>query len=294
MFVSGFTIARNVLKADYPLKEAVYSILPICDEFVIAVGKSEDNTLEYIKSFDSPKIRIIETVWDDNLREGGKVLAIETNKAMDAVSPKADWCFYIQADECVHEKYLTTIQNAMQECLNLKNIQGLLFDYTHFFGTYKYIADSRSWYRKEIRVIRNQKDIRSYKDAQGFRILDNKLKVCAIDAHIYHYGWVKHPKQQLEKLKQARKLWHDDSFLEKEYADVIEFDFSNVDSLSLFTGTHPAVMQERIAAQNWNFEYDIRIKKLSFKKKILYWFEKLTSIRLGENRNFIIAKKTRV
>ena len=100
MFVSGFTIARNVVQADYPLKEAVFSIIDLCDEFIIAVGHSNDNTLEFVRSFNHPKIKIIETVWDDNLRTGGKVLAEETNKAKAAVNPNADWLFYIQADEC--------------------------------------------------------------------------------------------------------------------------------------------------------------------------------------------------
>lgn len=288
MFVSGFTIARNVVKADYPIKEAVYSILPLCDEMVIAVGKSDDDTLNYIKSFDSPKIKIIETIWDDSLREGGKVLAIETNKAMDAINPNADWCFYIQADECLHEQYLEPLKNLMLKYKDEQSIDGLLFNYTHFYGSYDYVADSRHWYRKEIRIIRNNAQIRSFKDAQGFRKNDQKLKVKETGASIYHYGWVKHPKQQLEKLKQARKLWHSDEFLEKEYADINEYDFSNVDSLSLFTGTHPQVIQERIQKKNWKFEYDIKIKNLGFKKSVLYFIEKISGWRVGENKNYKI------
>lgn len=286
MFVSGFTIARNVVKADYPLREAVYSILPLCDEMIIAVGKSEDDTLAYVRSFDSPKIKIIETVWDDNLREGGKVLAVETNKALSAVNENADWCFYIQADECLHEKYLDTVKSAMQHCLNKPEIEGLLFSYRHFFATYDYVADSRDWYRNEIRVIRNNRGVSSFKDAQGFRIDGRKLNVCSIKAEIFHYGWVKHPKQQLEKLKQARKLWHNDEFLEKEYSGLSEFDFSNVDSLSVYHGSHPEVMKERIQHKNWQFEYDVKIKKLSFRKRLLYLIEKISGWRPGENKNY--------
>ncbi|MCC6817687.1 MAG: glycosyltransferase family 2 protein [Bacteroidia bacterium] len=287
MFVSGFTIARNVVKADYPLKEAVESVLPICDEFVIAVGKSDDSTLEFVRSFNSPKIKIIETVWDDNLREGGRVLAIETDKALMAVSPKADWCFYVQADECLHEQYLETVMEAMIDYLDDRSVDGLLFNYKHFYGSYDYLADSRNWYRKEIRVIRNDASIRSYRDAQGFRKNDRKLKVKAIDAYMFHYGWVKHPKQQLEKLKQARKLWHSDEFIEKSYANINEYDFSIVDSLSRYQGSHPEVMKARINAKNWEFEYDISIKKMSFKKRILHFIERLTGWRVGENKNYI-------
>lgn len=290
MFVSGFTIARNVVRADYPLKEAIESVLPICDEFIVAVGKSDDQTLEFVRSIPSDKIVILETVWDDQLREGGKVLAVETNKALDAVSQKADWCIYVQADECLHEQYLPLVKKSMEQYLNDKEVEGLLFNYRHFYGSYDYEANSRNWYRKEIRVIRNLRNIRSYKDAQGFRIDGRKLKVASIDAWMFHYGWVKHPKLQLEKLKQARKLWHSDDFLEKEYANAEEFDFSIVDSLARYTGTHPAVMQERINSRNWHFEHDISIKNMGFKKKFLHAIEKLTGWRVGENRNYKVIR----
>jgi hypothetical protein len=255
---------------------------------IIAVGKSDDGTLAYIKSFDSPKIKIIETVWDDSLREGGKVLALETNKAMDAICPDADWCFYIQADECLHEQFIEPLKLLMQKHQNDLSIDGLLFNYTHFYGSYDYVADSRHWYRKEIRIIRNNSQIRSYKDAQGFRKNDQKLKVKETASSIFHYGWVKHPKQQLEKLKQARKLWHSDAYLENEYADINEYDFSTVDSLSLFKESHPKVMIERIQKKNWKFEYDIKIKNLGFKKTILYFIEKISGWRVGENKNYKI------
>jgi hypothetical protein len=105
MKIAGFSFIRNAVKYDYPIVEAILSILPLCDEFVIAVSKSEDNTLKLIRSIGSPKIRIIETVWDDSLRKGGAVLAQETDKALQAVSDDVDWAFYIQRDECLHEQY---------------------------------------------------------------------------------------------------------------------------------------------------------------------------------------------
>ena len=132
MKISGFAIARNVIQADYPIKEALLSIAPLCNEIIVAVGKSQDNTREYIEGLNIPHLKIIDTVWDDNLREGGAVLADETNKALAAVSPDSDWLFYIQADECVHEDDLFKIKNTMENCLDDPNIDGLLFDYLHF------------------------------------------------------------------------------------------------------------------------------------------------------------------
>jgi hypothetical protein len=291
MFVSGFTIARNVVKADYPIKEAILSILPLCDEVIVAVGKSEDSTLAYIKTIDSDKIKIIETVWDDSLREGGRVLADETNKALKAINPIANWCIYIQADECLHEKDYVHLKQMMLLYKSDDNIDGLLFNYNHFYGTYDYLADSRAWYKREVRIIKNKPEIFSYKDAQGFRKHNNqKLSVAQTQASVYHYGWVKHPKLQLEKLKQARKLWHSDDFLEKEYKDELEFDFSSIDSLKRFEGIHPQIMFDRISKKNWTFDFDLKRKKMSLKKRILYWIEKISGWRIGEYRNFKTVK----
>ena len=145
MKVTGFSLVRNAIKFDYPIVEAINSILPICDNFIIAIGNSDDNTLELIKSINSPKIKIIETVWDDSLREGGRVLAVETDKAFQAVPTDSDWAFYIQGDEVVHEKYLDTIYNEMLRWKDNENVDGLLFNYKHFFGSYDYVGMSTKW-----------------------------------------------------------------------------------------------------------------------------------------------------
>ncbi len=193
MKVSGFTFVRNAIQYGYPIEAAIQSILPICDEVVVCVGKSEDDTLALIEGISSDKIKIVHSVWDDGLREGGRVLAAETDKAFAAVAADSDWAFYIQGDEVIHEKYLPTIQNTMRQNLDKPEVEGLLFKYLHFYGTYDYVGDSRRWYRREVRVIRNDKAIYSYKDAQGFKKDGRSLGVKPMDAYVYHYGWVKHP-----------------------------------------------------------------------------------------------------
>lgn len=292
MKVSGFTFVRNAIKFDYPIVEAITSILPICDEMIVSVGKSDDDTLGLIKSISSPKIKIIETVWDDSLREGGKVLAVETDKALAAVSPDSDWCFYIQGDEVVHEQYLPAIKKGMQDYLNDPKVEGLLLKYLHFYGSYQYVADSQKWYRQEIRVIRNNKNICSYRDAQGFRTVDNqKLNVRMIDAYMYHYGWVKPPEVQKAKMKSSINFWEKDDVAEKKKKEYEEtFDYSGIDSLASFEGTHPAVMQARLERVNWQFDFNIQEKKLSFKNKLRFLIENLTGWRIGEYRNFRLLK----
>lgn len=289
MKISGFTIARNAIKYDYPIVESIQSVLPVCDEFIVAVGNSEDDTLGLIKSINSPKIKIIETIWDDTLREGGRVLALETDKAFNAISPDSDWAFYIQADEIIHEKYLELILKSARENLKDTEIDGLLFHYKHFYGSYSYYGTSSNWYRKEIRIIRNNKNIYSYRDAQGFRKDENKkLNVKQINAFVYHYGWVKEPAAMQRKQENFHKLWHNDEWLEQNIAKADEFDYSGIDSLDIFTETHPKLMQERISQKNWNFDFDISKKKLSLKEKFKRFMEKLTGYRIGEYKNYIL------
>ncbi len=284
--ICGFTIVRNACKFDYPIVESITSILPIVDAYVVAVGYSDDDTLALINGINSPKIKIIETTWDDSLREGGKVLAVETNKAFDAISTEYDWCFYLQGDEVVHEKYHSEIIESCTKFLNQTHVEGLLFGYTHFYGSYNYIGDSRTWYRNEIRIIRNNKNIRSYKDAQGFRINGRKLNVKKINAHIYHYGWVKNPAFQQAKQESFQKLWHSDEWVKNNVAEANAYDYSIIDSLKSFTETHPAVMQKRLERMNWEFNWDITKKKFKWKDGILYWIENKTGFRLFEYKNY--------
>ena len=289
MKISGFTIIKNAVINDYPVLEAITSILPVVDEMIVLAGDSSDATRQLIQSINSNKIKIVDSVWDQSLRRGGKVLAVETDKAFQLIDKESTWAFYIQADEAVHEKYLPAIVKNCEKYKDDLQVEGLLFNYLHFYGTYDYVGDSRQWYNKEVRIIRNDKSIRAYKDAQGFRKGNAKLKVKPAEAYMYHYGWVKSPAQMKKKMKEVSRYWHDESDNWKDYMNSKEFfNFEEFDSLEKFTGTHPAVLQKRIHEQNWNVNFDLSKKRFSFKDKLLYWFEKKTGIRLFDFKNYKI------
>ena len=288
MKVSGFTFVKNAIKYGYPVVESISSILPVVDEMIVCLGDSEDDTEGLIKSIGSDKIKFIHSVWDNSLREGGKVLAVETDKAIAATAADSDWLFYIQADEVVHEQYHDTIRNAMQQYLNDKKVEGFLFNYHHFYGSYKYIGDGRKWYSKEIRIIRNDKRIKSYRDAQGFRWEDNrKLNVKLIDVYIYHYGWVRSPILMHRKSANFSTLW-DKGSADRTKIEDNEFDYSNIDSVTVFEGTHPQVMKKLVAAENWDSGIDMRKKKFkSTKHKLLYFLWRNFGWRPFEYRNYV-------
>ncbi len=285
MKVSGFTFIRNAIKFDYPIVESIKSILPLCDEYIVVVGNSQDETLALIEGINSPKIKIIHSIWDDSLREGGKVLAVETDKALAHIAQDSDWAFYLQGDEIVHEQDLENIKNAMLKWKDNTRVEGLLFDYTHFYGSYKYVGDTRRWYRKEIRIVRPHKEVFSYKDAQGFRIKPNrKLRVKKINAKIYHYGWVKSPQLQLAKIQSFHRLWY-----KTDLPPSHEFSYEGIDSLVLFEGIHPSVMHERVKNEDWVFEHPLHVKNFkTTTEKFLNWFEKNIGYRIGEYKNYRI------
>lgn len=290
MKICGFTFVRNAVKYDYPVVASISSILPIVDAFIVSVGNCDDGTLELIESIGSAKIKIVHSVWDDSLKEGGRVLAVETDKALAQVPREYKWAFYLQADEVVHEQYFDAIMLAAKKYASDERVEGLLFNYVHFYGSYDYTGDSRRWYDHEIRLIKNNGTIISYKDAQGFRSRENKkLRVKEINAAIYHYGWVRHPNKQFEKIVDFSGLWNGKDYAPAPHKEENQFDFlKDADSLALFKGTHPAVMQKRIAEKNWTADFDTRKKRFSFKDAVLYRIEKLTGKRLFAYKNYTI------
>jgi len=288
MKVSGFTFIKNAVKYDFPLVESVTSILPLCDEFIIVHGDSEDSTRNLIDSINSPKIKVFDTVWDPNLKQGGQILSQQTNVALSKTT--GDWCFYMQADEVVHEKYLPEIKKAMQTYLYEKKIEGLLFKYMHFYGSYNYVATSRQWYRNEVRIVRNNIGVQSFKDAQGFRLNDRKLNVKLLYSYIFHYGWARPPQTMQKKMKYFHSLWHSKDWIDENVSDKSEYDFSEMDSLELFTGTHPSVMKEQIKKSDIQFNPTKQKIKKGFKRSFLDLIEKITGYRIGEYKNYKIIK----
>ncbi len=252
MKISGFSFARNTVKLYYPLEESIRSILPLCDEFIIAVGKGDDDdtTREVIEGINDPKIRIIDTEWSRVLTKN-QVFAEQTNIALEACT--GDWCFYIQCDEVVHEEDLPIIKKRCEDFLVNPDIEGLIFDYLHFWGDYDHIQNGHGWYRKEIRIIRNKSGIKSRNDAQSFRMFDGtKLQVALANARIFHYGWVRPPECMQIKQRMMDESYHGKKKVEEMHKGMPEeFDYGPLGRLDIYKGSHPAAMAKWIRRMDW-------------------------------------------
>jgi hypothetical protein len=250
MKISGATFGRNLIELDYPVVEAITSILPIVDEFVVNVGKSDDDTLKLIQSIKSPKIKIIESVWDDSLRKDGLIFSQQANIALSAC--KGDWIFYMNADEVVHEKDLPAIVRNLNRYQDKKEVLGLMFWYNHFYADFWSI---NPWqYRKEIRLIRNDGRVRPCGDMSGFEAVEDgiylkggpKNRWAFSGARIYHYGWVRKTPKIMQERNRRLAFYYDEE-TQKKYSAAEECDFESYDFLKEFRGTHPATMRERVA-----------------------------------------------
>ena len=286
--ISGFTVIRNAQLMGYPVLESIQSLLPLVDEFVIGLGQSDDDTRAMIEGLKSPKIKIFDSFWDPSKTKGGLILSEKTNEALAKCTH--DWCFYIQADEVVHEDDLKIVRQAIEQADSDKNLQGLLFHYIHFYGSYSTIAKSRRWYRNEVRVVRRSSGIQSHGDAQGFRVSGEKPRVLRTAARIFHYGWVKPPKMMGQKSKLLNRWWHGN----KRDHEFENFEYARQYGLHEYQGSHPAVMKSLIQTQDWTFSphrhwTDWTLKDVNLWASDL--LEKITGWRIGEYKPYRLVKR---
>ncbi len=304
MKISGFTIIRNGSLFDYPYRESLRSLLPCVDELVVNVGSGDDNTLENIEKLAQAekKIKYFERDWELDNREkkkNGVVLSEQTNFALSQCS--GDWCIYLQADEVLHEQDFFQLRACLEKLQNEPQVEGLLLDYLHFYGSYKIIQVSRSSYRREVRIFRNHKGIKSIGDAQSFRNQDGtKLKVILSGVRVFHYGWVREPSLMKKKTYHFDQLYHgepDAKARESEQPFTGDnYRYKRILGLKKYTGSHPQVMHGKIESTKWSWDFEttpMEWKWSDLKKITLDCIERVTGVRFFEYKSYrLVAKPT--
>jgi hypothetical protein len=285
--LSGFTIVRNAVKLDYPIVPAIHSMLDICDEVVVNVGRSDDATRELVAGIDDPRVRILDSVWE--LSRGSVALSIETNRAMAAC--RGTWGLYVQADEVLHESGGALIRDRVRECDPDPRVQGLLVEYLHFYGDFATIATDRHWYRREVRVVRLGGAIRSYRDAQGFRVgpAERRVRARPTGARMFHYGWARAPQSLREKRVTSQEIFTE--AVERLARRAAEPTLHWTPLLRRYTGRHPRAAQAWIAvrqgAEPGPAVGPRRLRPAHLRLYLSDWIERLTGARLFEYRNYI-------
>jgi hypothetical protein len=262
MRVSGFTIARNAIKFGYPIKESITSLLPLVDELIVGVGDGDDETWDVVTAIGDPKIEPFRSTWDMSKREGGTLLAEQTNIALRRCS--GHWAMYLQSDEVLHESEIGSIRRAMERHLS-QATEGLSFRYAHFYGSYGTVQDNWcEWYWREVRAVKTGRNIVSVGDAAGFKIerggrLQRLIRADS-GAHVYHYGWARPPGVMVRKQQNVLQLYEAESTAKAIPAAARiteERPYAMLGNLAHFTGSHPAAMRDVVKGQDWTFEAGI-------------------------------------
>ncbi len=291
MKVSGFTFIRNGCALGYPFVPSIRSLLPLCDEIIVNVPRSTDDTLARVKAIKNSKIRIIESEWDETGQVGGRALSHHTNLALDQC--QGDWCVYIQGDEALHENSIPAMHAVMERELRNPAVQGLLVDYTHFYGSYWTCVYSFGWYYKEVRVVRRDPAIRSVGDAQGFRTLSGqKLRVKNSGGRYFHYGFALEPNQMRAKKTNLVRLYQKETLPETPPGRTKNF-YDDDQKVKPFSGSHPEVMRDIVANAHWTYHSRsplIRFRRDYFWEDIALILKRCTGITLGVHRNYRLLK----
>jgi hypothetical protein len=284
MKVSGFTFLRNGQKLGYPFVASIRSILPLVDEFVIALGPCDDDTEKMLREINDAKIRIIPTTWNENIRPNYSVkgFVYGQQKSIALFNCTGDWAFYLEADEVLHENDLPKIRAAMEKYLDDERVEALAFDYLHFYGNQNTIAWSPGWYRSEVRIIRNTIPVWS-SEALFFNVIEAHKKsryprAAHTGATIFHYGWVRSEEQMNLKSAATLKYWQN--------RDDVKSDYTKIDAevLKLFSGTHPKVVQDWLPKAEGIFQADPNHQLTSREKKHrrLLKLEKLFGVQFSK------------
>lgn len=292
MKISGFTYVRNGFEYQYPFIASIKSLLPIVEELIVVVGNSSDGTRKAIEELEEEKIRIVDSIWDNSLRSGGKLFAEQSN--IGVRNATGDWLIHLQADEVLMEDSRNKILQCIQDADSNENIDGILFPFLHFWGDYNHIRNTRRTHRFEVRAFKNNRNILSFRDSQGFRKYGKKrngekLKVIKTKSVVFHYSYSRNPRIMKKKANYFKRFWHSDAWIKRETNQDL-FDFNLVDKLNVYNGSHPKYMKEIINNKDWEFNYNPSKSNMKFKDRILNAIEKMTKYRLFEYKNYILIK----
>ena len=285
MKISGFTFLRNAVELGFPFVESIQSLLPLVDEYVIAVGESRDDTLQRIKSISSTKIKVIETEWNEKMSDRGFVYAQQ--KMIAQYLCTGDWTFYLEGDEVLHEDDIAAIRSSLEKHHHNANVEALVFDYLHFYGSPDWIAISPEWYRRECRIIRNT--IRTFApDGQYWLVMQKNRKgrhprAALANARIFHYGHTRKIDFLQRKVNQVSKYWGGEP-------PQMRYD-KDPKSLKQFTGTHPRVLGDWLtkhAGKDFLPNYNHRLTKRERKHRVAMMIERVFGVDLSRKHYKLI------
>jgi len=286
--IAGFTLVSHAVRLDFPIVPVIRSLLQVCDEVVVNVGPAEDGTLDRLAEIRDPRMRVIRGAWDPCA--AGRMLAVESNRALASLD--ADWAIYLQADEVLHEADAPRLRAALEEACADQRVEGLLFEFLHFYGSFRRLATNRTWIRREVRAVRPGSAVESYAEAQGFRTrpTGRRVRARSTGCRVFHYGWARPIAALNAKRELDHALYHARDG--RPMRALIPGRLPRQIGLVPYADSHPAVVQAWIAEREGSLPGDLAPLPWSPRQvqlALLHGLERLTGWRPFEFRNYAMV-----
>ena len=258
MLISGLSFIRNGVSLGYPFVEAIRSILPLVDEMVVVVGRSDDGTREAVEGIGDAKIRIIDSEWHPRITPKASVLAQQTNLGL--MHCRGDWVVYVQGNELFHERDLPRMRELMTEHLENPQVEGLLIERLVFYGDYHHFVRAYpDRFKYVVRAFKPWNGVYAITSAMTFSVFPSygergrSLRCVDSGIDMFRYGKVLTPEAMQYKLRHAPHK------LKSGGADFSVESYLNWlprECVRPYRGDHPAVMAERVARHPFKVDLD--------------------------------------
>ncbi|KKL97874.1 hypothetical protein LCGC14_1830070 [marine sediment metagenome] len=221
--ISGYTIARNVVKYKYPIRECLTTLRPICEDVVLAFDPyTDDGTDEVVKKLARDlDLTLFETRWNMDNIDKGLELGVQTDIAMEQCHN--NWRLYLQLDEAFHEDDVEAIKKLPSKA-EVECAFGIDFQRIYFYGNLHTIR--KDWTAIITRL--TYKDTHTYAQGDGMSCVPADprwIKHMGSGLWMYHYSRLGDPELISKRVRNMDTFYHEDDALISE-SELPAYDFT--------------------------------------------------------------------
>lgn len=253
MTLGGNICIRNGFDLDYCWREAIQSLVNVCDVVSVSDGESTDGTQEAIREWMKYEPKIVLNVYPWPNPKGNPdwyVDWLDYNRN----HLQADWQFQLDADEILHENSYDEIRRFID---GPQDRTGVVTRFNFWKDGQHLIPDGFCCSKRPIRLSPQKLFLASdgY-DQRGERAaaLGTATKI-----EIGHYGFIRKPEQFFKKERLLQGMYFDSYDPRLEKAETFQGNWMAMegvtgweDKLDPFTGTHPAIIHEWLRERGYN------------------------------------------